>query len=127
MRNGKIIPAKNLLLYIVEINMLTINDIGGIVAKEDERYIVKDNTHLNNLVLSSTTLHPHKNTTGHKHAGQEEVYMFTKGSGKMQLDDKTFYVKEGDIVLIEDGVFHKVFSGPHGMEFICVFDGRRSH
>ena len=107
--------------------MLAISDIGGVVAKEDERYIVKDNTHLKNLVLSSTILHPGKNTTGHKHAGQEEVYIFTKGSGRMQLDDQKIFVKKGHIVLIEDGVFHKVFAGPHGIDFICVFDGRRSH
>ena len=31
-------------------------DIGGEVVKEDERYIVKDNTELNNLVVSSTRL-----------------------------------------------------------------------
>ena len=33
---------------------LNINDIGGNIAKEDDRYIVKDNTTLKNLVVSST-------------------------------------------------------------------------
>lgn len=107
--------------------MLTITDIGGIVAKEDDRYIVKDNTHLKNLVLSSTSLYAGKSTTGHKHEGQEEVYIFTKGSGRMKLDEETIFVKEGHIVLIEDGVFHKVSAGPVGIDFICVFDGRRNH
>lgn len=107
--------------------MLTIEDIGGVVAKEDDRYIVKDNTHLKNLVLSSTNLYAGKSTSGHKHEGQEEVYIFTKGSGRMQLDEETIFVKEGNIVLIEDGVFHKVSAGPFGIDFICVFDGRRNH
>ena len=31
-------------------------DIGGDVVKDDARYIVKDNTELNNLVVSSTLL-----------------------------------------------------------------------
>ena len=30
---------------------LHINDIGGEIAKEDERYVVKDNTTLKNLIL----------------------------------------------------------------------------
>jgi len=106
--------------------MLQVTDIGGVVAKEDERYVVKDNTTLNNLVLSSTVLYPGKHTTGHKHKGQEEVYIFTKGSGRIDLDNKQIYVEKDNIVLIEDGVFHKVYAGPVGIEFVCVFDGRRA-
>ena len=54
----------------------------GILAKEDERYQVIDNNTLNNLVLSSTNLNPGHSTSGHKHKGQEEVYIFVKGSDK---------------------------------------------
>ena len=105
-----------------------INDIGGEVAKEDERYIVKDNTTLKNLVVSSTRLNPRKATTGHKHPGQEEVYYFIEGTGKMELDDETIKVQPGDVVLIEDGVFHRVHNtGDYGLYFVCVFDGKRNH
>ena len=46
----------------------------------------------------------------------------------MELDDKTIEVKEGDIVLIEDGVFHRVHNTGHlGLYFVCVFDGKRTH
>lgn len=107
---------------------LNIRDIGGEVVKEDDRYIVKDNTTLKNLIVSSTSLNPKKSTTGHRHAGQEEVYYFTKGEGQMELDHRIFDVKEGDVVLIEDNVFHKVHNtGDFVLEFICVFDGRRNH
>lgn len=101
--------------------------IGGEIAKQDDRYTVRDNTILKNLVLSSTDLYPNKSTSGHKHEGQEEVYMFVEGSGTMELDDKTIFVKKGDTVLIEDGVFHKVHAGEQGCYFVCVFDGRRGH
>ena len=106
---------------------LNINDIGGNIAKEDDRYIVKDNTTLKNLVVSSTRLKQRKATTGHKHEGQEEVYYFIEGTGKMELDDDTIKVQPGDVVLIEDGVFHRVHAGPHGAYFVCVFDGGRNH
>ncbi len=105
----------------------TIKDTGGEVVKEDERYVVKDNKMLNNLVVSSTQLNPNKQTSGHNHKGQEEVYFFVEGSGVMWLDEKEMFVQKGDVVLIEDGVFHKVKAGPMGLYFVCVFDGRRSH
>ena len=58
--------------------------VKGIVVKADHRYIVEDNTTLKNLVLSSTRLHAGKETTGHNHSGQEEVYFFISGQGEMQ-------------------------------------------
>ena len=45
----------------------------------------------------------------------------------MQIDDDHFDVTEGDIILIEDGKFHRVFAKDKGCYFVCVFDGRRNH
>lgn len=111
---------------------LSINDIGGNIVKQDDRYIVKDNTTLINLILSSTLLNPGKETTGHKHVGQEEVYIFASGKGRMIVDGDTyneFSVAAGDVVLIPDGAFHKVINnGTEPLYFVCVFDGdRRNH
>lgn len=109
----------------------TIEDIGGEVVKQDDRYVVKDNKFLNNLILSSTDLNPGKETSGHRHAGQEEVYLFVSGSGKMIIDGdeyKEFSVQAGDVVLIPDGAFHKVINnGAENLYFVCVFDGKRTH
>ena len=103
-------------------------DIGGEIVKQDDRYVVKDNTELKDLVVSSTRLNPNRSTTGHRHAGQEEVYVFTKGKGQIELDHEIFNICEGDTVLIKDNVFHKVHNNSDFMlEFICVFDGRRTH
>ena len=101
---------------------------GWNVVKEDERYVVTDNNILNNLVASTTYLNPSHSTTGHKHPGQEEVYIFMQGSGSMEIDDRTLEVKAGDVVLIEDGEFHRVHNnGQKILEFVCVFDGKRDH
>ena len=109
----------------MKINIL---DIGGKVVKDDERYIVKDNTKLNKLVVSSTDLRPGHSTSGHNHPGQEEVYHFVKGSGLMKIDDEVFPVEEGDVILIEDGKFHQVINNSqNNFYFVCVFDGCRSH
>ena len=109
-------------------NQLTFFNIGGDIVKSDDRYVVKDNKFLNNLVLSSTDLNPGKSTSGHSHAGQEEVYLFMSGEGKMQIDDEVFAVKANDIVLIPDGAFHKVINDSNSnLYFVCVFDGKRNH
>ena len=108
------------------------------VIHSNETYDVIDNTTLKNLIESKTVLHAGKETGGHNHSGQEEVYIFTKGRGKMQVGDNTFNVTGEDVnikasvVLIPDGAFHKVWNtSPYklndDLEFICVFDGGRNH
>tara|TARA_R110002051_G_scaffold312390_1_gene387537 strand:+ start:1003 stop:1335 length:333 start_codon:yes stop_codon:yes gene_type:complete len=96
-------------------------------VKEDERYLVEDNTDLKTLVVSKTSLKPLKETTGHSHIGQEEVYIFTTGEGYLESDDETIKIKEGDIVTIDDGDFHKVrnTSPSINLNFTCIFPGKR--
>ena len=109
----------------------SIHDIGGEVVKDTEVYFLRDNKDLNNLVLSSTKLYRNQQTRGHRHAGQEEVYFFIAGTGRMIVGEETdapFSVQAGDIVLIPDGAFHRVINdGDTNLIFNCVFDGRRNH
>ena len=108
------------------LNPLNIFDIGGEVVKDNETYILKDNTSLKNLVLSSTELKPYQKTNGHSHAGQEEVYFFVAGTGLMYLNNVPRRVGPGDVVLIEDGIHHQVVNDtPDVLYFTCVFDGKR--
>ena len=106
----------------------------GVMVHSNETYDVIDNTSLDKLIVSKTVLHPGKETGGHNHSGQEEVYIFTQGIGKMVVGTNTYNVEKGSIVLIPDGDFHKVWntssyeiSGYGDLEFICVFDGKRNH
>ena len=50
--------------------------MGWNVVKQDERYVVTDNDTLKKLITSTTELNPSYSTTGHSHAGQEDVYIF---------------------------------------------------
>jgi mannose-6-phosphate isomerase-like protein (cupin superfamily) len=105
-----------------------ISDIGGEIVKDNEVYLLKDNKTLKNLVVSSTALKPNQSTRGHNHSGQEEVYFFINGNGTMELDDRTIEVESGSVVLIEDGVFHRVHNPTDSeLYFVCVFDGKRNH
>ncbi len=108
---------------------LSICNIGGEIVKDNETYVLKDNKTLKNLVVSSTELKPSQSTRGHRHEGQEEVYYFISGLGRMELDSTMIQVSKGDVVLIEDGVFHRVHneSDVDPLYFVCVFDGKRNH
>ena len=54
--------------------------------------------------------------------------MIMSGNGKMDLDDKTILIEGGDMVLIEDGVFHRVHNlGEVDLYMVCIFDGEREN
>ena len=103
--------------------------LDGEVIKNSEVYKLVDNTTLNNLVVSTTTLYPGKQTRGHSHKDQEEVYIFTSGYGNMLVGQETYQVEQNSIVLIPDGAFHKVWNNSkiEDLVFVCVFDGGRNH
>ena len=108
---------------------IKLNDQDSNILKQNETYTLVDNSTLNNLVVSKTILHPTKHTTGHNHIGQEEVYHFISGEGYIVVGDKQISVQAGDIVLIPDAYFHKVWntSEIEDLIFVCVFDGKRNH
>jgi oxalate decarboxylase/phosphoglucose isomerase-like protein (cupin superfamily) len=110
------------------VHKLNNHNIGGNVVKDNETYVLRDNKELKNLTLSQTILHRDQSTRGHSHEGQEEVYFFVHGEGRMIINDEEFGVKSGDIVLIPDGAFHRVINtGESDFIFNCVFDGGRNH
>ena len=54
--------------------------------------------------------------------------MIMSGTGRMQLDDNEFNISGGEMILIEDGVFHRVHNtGYEDLYMVCIFDGDRNH
>mgnify|MGYP003327581477 FL=1 len=44
----------------------------------------------------------------------------------MQIDDTKFNVKQGDVIPVPDGAFHRVFNESEEiLEFAAVFNGER--
>jgi mannose-6-phosphate isomerase-like protein (cupin superfamily) len=56
----------------------------------------------------------------HRHAVQEEVFIFVEGSGRMLLDDKAVEVKAWDAVRVPAEVIRQVEAGPDGLEVIII-------
>lgn len=102
----------------------------GRLIKEDDRYTVTDINSLNNLTVSETKLNAGKATSGHHHDGLEEVYLFTEGSGFMELGEPTaegfdvitYQVSKGDTVCVPAGWFHKVINNSEStLNFTAIF------
>ena len=50
------------------------------------------------------------------------------GQGRMEVDEETLLVTAGDVVLVPDGAFHRVYNETtESLYFVCVFDGKRNH
>ncbi len=100
----------------------TFKDQGLEPFRDTEVYTVNDNNFLSNLSVSETILYPGKNTTGHKHEELDEVYIFTSGSGFIEIDDKRIDVYNGSIICVKGGEFHKVFNNSTtDLKFIAIF------
>jgi 5-deoxy-D-glucuronate isomerase len=84
------------------------------------------------LVAGYTLFQPHQRSyPPHNHTDQEEIYIFTKGRGSMEVyadeESKTFVrsVNEGDAVTIPILNYHPVFSQDEELHFIWCIAGER--
>jgi quercetin dioxygenase-like cupin family protein len=104
--------------------MTSIQNLNGTVIKDNETYLLEDNTFLNHLTVSKTTLHPEMQTRGHSHPGLEEVYIFHSGTGRIQIDNDFYQVESGSLFMIPDGAFHRVYndSSSDDLVFIAIFE-----
>jgi len=102
--------------------IVSVKNIFGKIIKNNVTYLLEDNCTLNNIVLSKTILHVGKETTGHSHKGIEEIYFFHSGIGRIKIGKTEFNIEEGNIAIIPDGEFHKVFNdGKEDLIFLSVF------
>ena len=93
----------------------------AVLLRDTSVYRVYDLGVLNRLNLSLTELKPHQETGGHSHKSTDEVYIFS-GSGIIKNGSKQEKVKDGDVVLVPRGNFHKVYNKSNSLlRFWTVF------
>lgn len=104
--------------------MAKIDSFPGETIRDNETYLLQDNTYLKHMTVSKTTLHPQKQTRGHSHPGLEEVYIFYSGFGRIQIDDDFYSVGPGSIFMIPDGAFHRVYNDDQSTDlvFVAIFE-----
>jgi len=81
-----------------------------------------------NQSLAEATVPPGGATIGHFHRTSEEIYLFTRGMGRMQLGDQEGPVRAGDAIVIPPGTRHKlVNTGPEPLVLLCCCAPAYSH
>jgi mannose-6-phosphate isomerase-like protein (cupin superfamily) len=60
---------------------------------------------------------------GHKHSGQEEVYVVVRGSGRIKVEDEIVEVREWDAIRFEKDTMRNVEAGPDGIEYLAFGAG----
>jgi mannose-6-phosphate isomerase-like protein (cupin superfamily) len=60
---------------------------------------------------------------GHKHSGQEEVYVVVRGSGRIKVEDEVVEVGEWDAIRFDQDTMRQVEAGPDGIEFVAFGAG----
>jgi mannose-6-phosphate isomerase-like protein (cupin superfamily) len=76
------------------------------------------------LGLSLMTLAPNfRMPFGHKHEGQEEVYVILRGSARVKVEDEIVELGPYDAVRIGMDTMRGVEAGPEGVEYIAFGAG----
>ncbi len=76
------------------------------------------------LGLSLITLEPgFRIPFGHKHSGQEEVYVVVRGSGRIKVGDEIVEVAEWDAIRFDTDTMRNVEAGPDGIEYLAFGAG----
>ena len=70
--------------------------------------------------LAEARLPVGSSTQEHYHSRTEEIYYITAGSGRMQVDDDTRDVREGDAIAIPPGSRHRLWNtGDRILRLLC--------
>ena len=81
-----------------------------------------------NQSLAEATVEPGGATTEHFHRTSEEIYLFTRGVGRMRLGTDEGDVRAGDAVVIPPGTRHKLFNtGSEPLVLLCCCAPAYSH
>ena len=60
---------------------------------------------------------------GHKHQGQEEVYVVVRGSARIKVDDEIVELGEWDVIRFDSDTMRNVEAGPDGVEYLAFGAG----
>ena len=60
---------------------------------------------------------------GHKHEGQEEVYVVVRGSARVKVEDEIVAVGEWDAIRFDKNTMRAVEAGPDGVDYVAFGAG----
>lgn len=99
------------------------NNAGCFVTKDMSQIreiLSPRNSSLRNQSLAEATVAPGQSTESHHHPLAEEVYYVLSGRGRMQIEDESKEIGEGDGIVILPGKCHHVWNiGDEDLVFLC--------
>jgi mannose-6-phosphate isomerase-like protein (cupin superfamily) len=60
---------------------------------------------------------------GHKHEGQEEVYVVVGGSGRIKVEDEIVELAQWDAIRMDKDTMRNVEAGPDGIQYVAFGAG----
>jgi len=60
---------------------------------------------------------------GHKHEGQEEVYVVVRGSARVKVDTEVVELGEWDAIRFDKNTMRNMEAGPNGVEYVAFGAG----
>jgi mannose-6-phosphate isomerase-like protein (cupin superfamily) len=88
--------------------------------EEIEARFARDALDCQNFGLSYQRLDPNaRNSFGHRHKEQEEVYVVLEGAGRVKLDDDIQEVAPWDAVRVAPATIRCFEAGPDGLAFVA--------
>jgi mannose-6-phosphate isomerase-like protein (cupin superfamily) len=76
------------------------------------------------LGISLMTLDPNfRIPFGHKHEGQEEVYVIVRGSARVKVEDEIVELGEWDAIRFDKDTMRNVEAGSEGVEYLAFGAG----
>jgi len=60
---------------------------------------------------------------GHKHSGQEEVYVIVRGSARIKVEDEIVELGQWDAIRFDKDTIRNVEAGPEGVEYLAFGAG----
>ncbi len=60
---------------------------------------------------------------GHKHSGQEEVYVVVRGSGRVKVEDDVVELRQWDAIRFDKDTMRAMEAGPDGIEYLAFGAG----
>jgi mannose-6-phosphate isomerase-like protein (cupin superfamily) len=60
---------------------------------------------------------------GHKHEGQEEIYVVVRGSARIKVDDEIVELGQWDAIRFDKDTMRNVEAGPGGVEYLAFGAG----
>ncbi len=100
-----------------------LNDLPAFVTKdgsEIRELLAHRNSTIRHQSLAEARVPAGGSTQEHYHCRTEEIYYITHGSGRMQIDDETRDVREGDAIAIPPGSRHRLWNtGSQVLRLLC--------